>query len=54
MPPNYTITKKEKKNVIIRTQGQEKCRVSILLTILADRQKLSPFVIFKGKENSRN
>jgi hypothetical protein len=27
MPPNYTITKKGKKNVIIRIQGQEKCRV---------------------------
>jgi hypothetical protein len=38
--------------VIIRTQGQGKCRVSILLTILADGQKLSPIVIFKGKENS--
>ena len=52
IPPNYTITKKGKKNMIIRTQGQEKCRVSILWTILADGQKLSPIVIFKGKENS--
>ena len=43
---------KRKKNMIIRTQGQGKCRVSILLTILADGQKLSPIVIFKGKENS--
>jgi hypothetical protein len=40
--------------VIIRTQGQEKCRVSILLNILADGKKLSPIVIFKGKENSSN
>lgn len=46
MPPNYTITKK---NVIISTQGQEKCQCSILLTILADGKKLSPLIIFKGK-----
>ena len=36
MPPNYTITKKGKKNVIILAQGQAKYPVSIILTIIAD------------------
>ena len=35
MPPNYTIAHKGKKTVIIRTQSQEKCRVSFL-GIIAD------------------
>ena len=44
MPPNYSVAKKGKKNIIIiRTQGQEKCRVSLLLTILANGKKLNPF-----------
>jgi hypothetical protein len=45
MPPNYTICKKGTKNIIILTQGQEKCRVSIMLTILANGEKLSPLVV---------
>ncbi len=32
MPPNYVIEKKGKKSVIIRTQNQDKCRLSVLLT----------------------
>ena len=47
MLPNYTVAKKGKKSIIIRTQGQEKCLVSILLTILANGKKLSPLVLFK-------
>lgn len=54
MPPNYTICKKDTKNIIIRTQRQEKCRVSIMLTILANGEKLSPLVIFKGSDNNKN
>lgn len=36
---------------IIRTQNQEKCRLSVLLTITADGTKLPPFLIFKAKVN---
>ena len=51
MPYNTTIEKKGKKNIIINTQNQEKCRITVLLGILADGFKLPPLIIFKAKEN---
>ena len=42
------------KQIIVKTQNQEKCRVSVLLTILANGYKLAPFVIFKGNKDSSN
>ena len=33
----YTIANKVGKTIIIQTQEQEKCRVSVLSTIIADR-----------------
>ena len=36
MPLNYVIEKKGKKSVIIRAQNLEKCRLSVLLTILSN------------------
>ena len=38
------------KKVNIRTQGQENLRMIVILTILASGEKLSPFLIFKAKE----
>ena len=49
MVPNKTIAKKGKKTIIIKTQNQQKCRISILLGIGADGSKLMPLLIFKGK-----
>jgi len=49
MLPNKTIAKKGGKTIIIKTQQQEKCHLTVLLTITADGSKLPPFLIFKGK-----
>ena len=35
MPPNIIVTIIRNKNVTITTKGQEKCRISLLLTIIA-------------------
>lgn len=51
IPPNYVIEKKGNKNIIIRTQNQEKCRLSVLLTILSNGLKLPPLLIFKSAKN---
>ena len=51
MTPSKTVAKKGGKSIIIRTQNQEKCRLSVLLTITADGTKLPPFLIFKAKVN---
>ena len=52
MVPNKTITKKGEKNVVIRTQNQEKLRIICILSICADSDKLTPYIIFKGKSNN--
>ena len=54
MPPSKTIAKKGSKTVFIRSQNQEKVRISVLLTIAADGTKLPPFVIFKDKKHGKN
>ena len=49
MVPKKTIAKRGKKTILIKTQSQEKVRISIILTISADGDKLKPLIIFKGK-----
>ena len=49
MVPNTTIAKRGKKSIIIKTQNQQKCRISVLLCIAADGSKLPPLIILKGK-----
>jgi len=51
MSPSKTIAKKGGKSILIRTQNQEKCYISVILTISANGHKLSPYLIFKGKIN---
>ena len=51
MTPTKTIAKKGRKSIINRTQNQEKCRVSVLLTITEDGNKLPSLIIFKAKAN---
>jgi hypothetical protein len=53
MPPERVVEKIGAKEVIVKTQGQESCRVSVLLTILGSGEKLPPMIIFKGKEMAR-
>ena len=49
MVPNKTIAKRGKKTILIKTQNQQKCRISVTLGIVADGSKLAPLIIFKGK-----
>ena len=49
MPPNRTIHQTGEKTVKIRTTGNEKNRVTVVLTCCADGSKLKPMVIFKRK-----
>ena len=50
MYPNKVIAKKGNKSILIKTQSKEKCRVSVILCIIADGEKLLLFLIFKAKE----
>jgi hypothetical protein len=52
MPLTKTIVKRGSSQVIIKTQNQEKCRISVLLTIVADGSKLPPMIIFKAKDRA--
>ena len=53
MVPNKIISQKGEKNVAVRTQNQDKIRITCLLSICVDEDKLAPYIIFKGK-NSNN
>ena len=49
MPPNRTINSIAEKTVKIRTTGNEKNRVTVVLACAGDGTKLEPMVIFKRK-----
>ena len=51
MVHNKIISQKGEKNVVVRTQNQEKIRITLLLRICADGDKLPPYIIFKAKSN---
>ena len=46
MVPNKVIAQKGEKNVVVRTQNQERIRITCLLTICTDGDKLPPYIIF--------
>ena len=50
MVPKKTIVKRGKKTILIKTQNQQKCRISVILGIVADGSILAPLIIFKDKE----
>ena len=50
MYPTKIIAKKGDKVILIKTQSQEKCRISVILCVTADGDKLPPFLIFKAKD----
>ena len=52
IPPCTTVQKIRFKKVNIRTQELENWRVTVILTVLASRQKLPPLFIFKAKEGN--
>lgn len=49
MPSNTTVSDKGAKSVVCRTTGNEKLRVTVMLSVLADGTKLRPFVILRRK-----
>lgn len=49
MPQSTTIADKGSRSVIIKSTGNEKLRVTVMLAVLADGRKLPPFVILKRK-----
>ena len=53
MARTKTIAKIGSKTVNIKTYGQDKVRVTVILWIVADGTKLSPMLIFKGEPNGR-
>lgn len=53
MVANKTIAKRGKKTILIKKENQEKVRISIILTISADGDKLKPLLIFKGKSGGQ-
>jgi hypothetical protein len=49
MPPNYTLEKKGVKEVLLKTTGCEKLRLTVMLAATAGGRKLPPFIILKRK-----
>ena len=53
MPSNKTVHKIGAKTITIKTQQQEKLRISVILAICSNGKKLKPFIIFKGAKNGK-
>jgi len=49
MPPNYTLEKKGVKEVLLKTTGSGKLRLTVMLAATADGRKLPPLLILKRK-----
>jgi len=49
MPPNYTLEKKDVKEVLLKTTGCEKLRLTVMLAATANGKKLPPLLILKRK-----
>jgi hypothetical protein len=49
MPANTTVDTKGSKSVLVKTTGHEKLRITVILSVLADGRKLTPFVILRRK-----
>lgn len=49
MPSNLTVNKKGEKSIIIKTTGNERARLTVMLCVTGDGNKLPPYVILKRK-----
>jgi len=49
MPPNYMLEKKGVKEVLLKTTGWEKLRLTVMLAATPDGRKLPPLLILKRK-----
>ncbi|KAM7298547.1 Pogo transposable element with KRAB domain [Ixodes scapularis] len=54
MPSAFTVHEKGSRQVCVRTTGNEKTRVTVMLGCTADRRKLPPYVVFKRKTLPKN
>jgi hypothetical protein len=49
MSANTTVDTKGSKSVLVKTTGHENLRITVMLSVLADGRKLTPFVILRRK-----
>lgn len=49
MPPRKVINKRGAKTVVVKTSGDSRKRITVVLAVMADGTKLPPMIIFKGK-----
>jgi hypothetical protein len=49
MPCNYTVNFEGEKQVAMKTTGYEKLRVTVMLYLTANGNKLPPYIILKKK-----
>ena len=49
MPSNTTVDTKGVKSILLRGTGNEKNRITVMLAVTADGEKLLPYVILKRK-----
>uniref|UniRef100_A0A672FD58 DDE-1 domain-containing protein n=1 Tax=Salarias fasciatus TaxID=181472 RepID=A0A672FD58_SALFA len=49
MPSHVTVENKGKKSVLVKSTGNEKSRITVMLTCLADGTKLPPYVVLRRK-----
>lgn len=49
MPSNTTVDDKGAKSVLVRTTGNDKSRITVMLCVLADGRKMPPYVILNRK-----
>ena len=49
LPGNRIVNKKKEKNILFKTTGHEKTNFPVVLSYLADSNKLPPMIIFKHK-----
>jgi hypothetical protein len=47
MPTNTTIESEGSKPVLVKTTGHNKLKITVMLAVLADRMKLTPFILKK-------
>ena len=53
MSPKRAINEKGHNTIMIKTLRQEKQRITILLSVSAEGDKLAPLVVFKGNPKGR-
>ena len=49
MPSNLTVNKKGAKSVLLKTTGNDRNRITVMLAVTADGQKLPLYAVLKRK-----